>query len=56
MLRTTIELTIEEIELLLDLIGPPDPTEHRRKSELRQRLQEILLSLRQRQGGTENAA
>lgn len=48
MLRTTFELSIEEVELLLDLLGPPSEQDSAEKKHLRQRLQEVLLFIRQK--------
>jgi hypothetical protein len=47
MIRTTIEITIEDIELMLDLLGPPEDGEHHRKASLRRKLQEIIMAKRQ---------
>ncbi|MDQ3239231.1 MAG: hypothetical protein M3P33_01785 [bacterium] len=47
MLRTTIELSIEDLELIIDLLGPPSEVEHHRVKTLRRRLQETVMSMRQ---------
>ncbi len=48
LIRTTLELTVEEIELILDSLGVEEPSEHHVKIELRRKLHEMLLALRER--------
>jgi hypothetical protein len=48
LIRTTIELTIEDIELILDNLGVEEAGEHHNKTALRNKLREILLGLRER--------
>ncbi len=48
MIRTTIELSIEQLELILDELGPEQPDEHHTKKELRDKLRETLLALREK--------
>ncbi len=46
MIRTTIELSIEDIELILDSLGVEENGEHHNKTSLRNKLRETLLGLR----------
>lgn len=48
MIRTTIEVTIEDIELILDNLGVEEKDEHHNKTKLREKLREVLLGLRER--------
>lgn len=45
MLRTTVELTIEDIEALLDALGPPSDDDQTRK-HAREKLEQAIASMR----------
>lgn len=44
--KTTIELSEDEIDILLDIIPAPDEAEEKHLTDLRQNLQEFLMRLR----------
>ncbi|MDQ3098547.1 MAG: hypothetical protein M3Q44_02265 [bacterium] len=56
MIRTTVELTIEDIELILDNLGVEEKGEHHNKTALRRKLHEIMLALRERHMKRDNIA
>jgi hypothetical protein len=47
MIRTTIQISIEELELLLDLLGPENTSDSENTKYLRRRLQEVMQYLRE---------
>jgi hypothetical protein len=47
MLRTTIQISIEDIEMMLDLLGQEQHSESEDRKHLRRRLQEALQFLRE---------
>ena len=57
MIRTEFQLSVEDIELLLDLLGPVNTEDSHARKHLRERLQETLHYLRERDHSkTENVA
>jgi hypothetical protein len=55
MLRTTIQISIEDIELMLDLMGQEHSSDSETKKHLRRRMQETLLYLRENNSNSDKA-
>jgi len=55
MIRTVIQISIEDIELMLDLLGQEQDADFDTKKHLRKRLQETLIYLREKNSSSDKA-